>query len=467
MATPVINAPSGMIRHTKVDFALRETFEPVHAVQGDAVLPVIAVAMYLNSEPYVLPDGATVNIRLDKKDKHYCYNEALGCDSTRTTVYFQVSKQMASTPGELSPEIEVVSGAGIAGSSRFPFIVDRSNINEDLIESTTEGQTIIMYAQQATESATAAKASAQAAATSEANAKTDADRAESAQAAIQQIQDTASASAQAAALSEANAKASEKAAKESETAAKASETAASASEINTKESETAAKASETKASKSEANAKTSETAADKSAQAAALSEANAKSSETAAALSETNAKASETAVAASEVNAKKSETAAAASESNAKTSEDNSKNYMELSHSYMDGGGESGREGEATDNAKYYSEQAKAYADKAEAATNVGIATPDKAGLVKPDGKTITIEADGTIKGANVDDKLDTDSVDPVQNKVVAKEFKALEGLLNSIITTGKVTVQAVTKPGDNLVTKGGDTLVFTKKIGG
>lgn len=327
MATPVINAPSGMIRHTKVDFALRETFEPVHAVQGDAVLPVIAVAMYLNSEPYVLPDGATVNIRLDKKDKHYCYNEALGCDSTRTTVYFRVSKQMASTPGELSPEIEVVSGAGIAGSSRFPFIVDRSNINEDLIESTTEGQTIIMYAQQATESATAAKASAQAAATSEANAKTDADRAESAQAAIQQIQDTASASAQA----------------------------------------------------------------------AALSETNAKSSETAAALSETNAKASETAVAASEANAKKSETAAAASESNAKTSEDNSKNYMELSHSYMDGGGESGREGEATDNAKYYSEQAKAYADKAEAATNVGIATPDKAGLVKPDGTSIKVDSDGTI----------------------------------------------------------------------
>ncbi len=74
--------------------------------------------------------------------------------------------------------------------------------------------------------------------------------------------------------------------------------------------------------------------------------------------------------------------------------------YGTLSESYAKGGTKT-REDEDTDNAKYYSEQAKAYADKAEASTNVSIATKDKAGLVKPDGTTITIDADGTIKGAN------------------------------------------------------------------
>lgn len=73
-----------------------------------------------------------------------------------------------------------------------------------------------------------------------------------------------------------------------------------------------------------------------------------------------------------------------------------------------------------------------------------------------------------TIKpGYTVDDQLSDDSVDPVQNKVIKEKFDLLEGLLNSIITTGKVTVPAVTKAGDNLVTKSGDVLVFTKKIGG
>lgn len=73
-----------------------------------------------------------------------------------------------------------------------------------------------------------------------------------------------------------------------------------------------------------------------------------------------------------------------------------------------------------------------------------------------------------TIKpGYTIDDELNEESVDPVQNKVIAKKINYLEGLINSIITTGKVTVPATTKSGDNLVTKGGDVLVFTKKIGG
>lgn len=71
------------------------------------------------------------------------------------------------------------------------------------------------------------------------------------------------------------------------------------------------------------------------------------------------------------------------------------------------------REGEDTDNSKYYSEQAELAKeaaeearDQAQAATGIVIATTERIGVVKPDGTTITIDPDGTIHasgGADVD----------------------------------------------------------------
>lgn len=64
-----------------------------------------------------------------------------------------------------------------------------------------------------------------------------------------------------------------------------------------------------------------------------------------------------------------------------------------LAESYTHGG-TGAREGEETDNAKYYMEQAKAV-------SAVDIATTEKAGIVKPDGTTITVDPDGTIHGSS------------------------------------------------------------------
>ena len=67
--------------------------------------------------------------------------------------------------------------------------------------------------------------------------------------------------------------------------------------------------------------------------------------------------------------------------------------------------GDSEFEGSATDNSKYYKEQAEAAKaaaeqarDEAQAATGAVIATTTQLGVVKPDGTTIGVEEDGTIK---------------------------------------------------------------------
>ena len=126
-------------------------------------------------------------------------------------------------------------------------------------------------------------------------------------------------------------------------------------------------------------------------------------------------------------------------------------------------GGTGTRDGEDTDNAKYYAEQAKNASDvgalskivdnhisdkivhmtesehgvvsklgeSAEGSLTYNgseikpsVATTESTGVVKPDGTTITADEDGTLHGVaevTVDDTISSESTNPVQNKVVKK----------------------------------------------
>lgn len=94
------------------------------------------------------------------------------------------------------------------------------------------------------------------------------------------------------------------------------------------------------------------------------------------------------------------------SATNARNSADIAQSNAALSKSYAVGGTGT-REGEDTDNAKYYYEQAKAV-------SNVDIATTEKAGIVKPDGTSVTVDPDGKIH-ANTEALSDIGDVD-IQN---------------------------------------------------
>lgn len=66
-------------------------------------------------------------------------------------------------------------------------------------------------------------------------------------------------------------------------------------------------------------------------------------------------------------------------------------------------------------------------------------------------------------------ERTDPVSADIKNNAIIqlANSAAYLHGLLQSIISTGKVSLPLVTEGEDNLVTEGGDTLIATKKIGG
>ena len=137
-----------------------------------------------------------------------------------------------------------------------------------------------------------------------------------------------------------------------------SQQAAAMSEINAKASENAAKASETAAKTSETNAKASETAAAKSATAAAISETNAKASETSASQSAATATSEAASASQSASTAIDKATIATQKATEIIGKAESAADSATKAQSYAVGGTGS-REGEDSDNAKYYYEQSK------------------------------------------------------------------------------------------------------------
>jgi len=140
--------------------------------------------------------------------------------------------------------------------------------------------------------------------------------------------------------------------------AESSQQAAAKSEINAKASENAAKASETAAKTSETNAKASETAAAKSATAAAISETNAKASETSASQSAATATSEAASASRSASTAIDKATIATQKATEIIGKAESAAESAAKAQSYAVGGTGS-REGEDSDNAKYYYQQAK------------------------------------------------------------------------------------------------------------
>lgn len=69
------------------------------------------------------------------------------------------------------------------------------------------------------------------------------------------------------------------------------------------------------------------------------------------------------------------------------------------------------------DRAESEADRAKTEADRASSIANIGIATTEKAGIVKPDGITITVDADGTIHSVGGGSTAGTTDYEDLSNK--------------------------------------------------
>lgn len=155
---------TAQIKACAVDFDLRRAPVPVHLVQYDKTIPILAVSLYKGSSPYTLPADAEVNVRMNKRNNLCVYNPALGCNESRDVVYVAVTPQMTTQDGTFEPILEVVINSGVAGTSPMQLVIRRNPVQEDAIEDTSEAKTLTELVNQAAASATAAAQSAGAAA---------------------------------------------------------------------------------------------------------------------------------------------------------------------------------------------------------------------------------------------------------------------------------------------------------------
>lgn len=114
--------------------------QPLRLVQYDQTLPVAAVQLVYQSQPYIPPTGAELNVRMNKPDGTTVYNPCLGVDFSGI-VYFVFTQQMTAAAGDGKLTVEVTDN-GVKNSAPITVNVAENPVQEGSIESADEFLTL-------------------------------------------------------------------------------------------------------------------------------------------------------------------------------------------------------------------------------------------------------------------------------------------------------------------------------------
>lgn len=137
-----------VVHHTNVDIYTNKISNPVHLVQYDDRLPILAVTIYNNGQEYSIPDAAKARLRVGKPDRTCVNVQALGMSSDKHTIYFEITKQMTMFEGTFHPTVELNVGGKIGHPSLLTFIIAKNAIQDGLIESCVEYKEFFDYVNQ-------------------------------------------------------------------------------------------------------------------------------------------------------------------------------------------------------------------------------------------------------------------------------------------------------------------------------
>jgi|LGOV01.1.fsa_nt_gb hypothetical protein len=121
---------SKIVHETEVDFYGRPRAKDIQLMQYDSVIPIIAIALYMNKERYSIPNDPTIDckVRWSKDGKQTVHKDILGCNSARDIVYVETDSLMTIEHGEYNPVIELIEPNNRVGSSPFKVIINRNPI---------------------------------------------------------------------------------------------------------------------------------------------------------------------------------------------------------------------------------------------------------------------------------------------------------------------------------------------------
>lgn len=164
----IITTPAGqytvpatsIVHNAQASLTDRSPASVVHLTQYDTTMPIIAVALTANGQPYTVPSGAAVNIRMAKPGGTFVYDPALGVTADAQTAYIGTTVQMTTVWGRLNAIVEVVLNGAVAGTGVFVLDIAENPVPEDAIESTSEFLTIQQLAAQVQQAADLVQAQA-------------------------------------------------------------------------------------------------------------------------------------------------------------------------------------------------------------------------------------------------------------------------------------------------------------------
>lgn len=116
-----------------VDFVTRPITPPIHLVQYDKVLPVLAIHMYSNRSAYSMPQQSTAAIRVNLGNGAHYYAFAEGRSADFTIVYFVLQAPLCYNPGFKPGVIEISNSEGLINSSAISIEVEQNPMPEDAI----------------------------------------------------------------------------------------------------------------------------------------------------------------------------------------------------------------------------------------------------------------------------------------------------------------------------------------------
>lgn len=114
--------------------------QPLRLVQYDETLPVAAVQLTYQNQPYIPPTGAELNVRMGKPDGTTVYNPCLGMDSSGI-VYFAFTQQMTIVAGTGTLTVEITD-SGVKNSAPIIAEIRPNPVPEGSIESADEFLTL-------------------------------------------------------------------------------------------------------------------------------------------------------------------------------------------------------------------------------------------------------------------------------------------------------------------------------------
>lgn len=114
--------------------------QPLRLVQYDETLPVAAVQLTYQNQPYTPPTGAELNVRMGKPDGTTVYNPCLGMDSSGI-VYFAFTQQMTIVAGTGTLTVEITD-SGVKNSAPIIAEIRPNPVPEGSIESADEFLTL-------------------------------------------------------------------------------------------------------------------------------------------------------------------------------------------------------------------------------------------------------------------------------------------------------------------------------------